>query len=243
MKFTYDAYLNMLKMLRNSGYAFIDYHVASKKMGGCILRHDIDMLPTKAEKIGEIENEFGVKSTFFVLLNTSFYNVIYSDTTKQLQRLISLGHEIGLHFDEKQYGDCDSEEAFVNHVHAEANILSEVLGTKITTVSMHRPSPKTLENNYQFDGMVNSYSKLFFEDFKYLSDSRMHWRENAEEIIKSQKFKYLQILTHPFWYEDKEASMHDLLLNFIKNGAQDRYAGVNDNFRDLDSVVKKDEIR
>ena len=61
-----------------------------------------------------------------------------------------------------------------------------------------------LENEVSFPSMINSYSSKFFKEFKYLSDSRMHWRENVEAVIKSHDYHRLHILTHAFWYAKSE---------------------------------------
>ena len=38
-------------------------------------------------------------------------------------------------------------------------------------------------------GMINGYGKVYFKEFKYLSDSRRWWREPVEEIIESGQYK------------------------------------------------------
>ena len=108
---------------------------------------------------------------------------------------------------------------------------------------MHRPSKKFLEMNLEIPEMINSYQKEFFENFKYVSDSRMNWRENIKEIINSNKYEKLHILTHPFWYEDKEDTMKNKLKKFLENSIIDRYYALDDNLKDLESVISKEEIK
>lgn len=108
---------------------------------------------------------------------------------------------------------------------------------------MHRPSKWVLESDLQFEKILNTYSQEFFKNFKYVSDSRMHWREDVMEIIKEENFQRLHILTHPFWYADKDEAMKEKLLHFIKKAEFERYRSLKDNFRDLDEVIEEEEVR
>jgi hypothetical protein len=112
----------------------------------------------------------------------------------------------------------------------------------VSVVSMHRPSKSVLETDITIPGVINSYGQIFFKEFKYISDSRHNWREDAGTIISSKQYKRLHILTHPFWYTEKKMSCRDKLFAFISSGNLSRYCNVNDNFRDLDEFVKREEI-
>ena len=164
MEFTYTAYRELLDFLRQGGYAFTDYHDYQSYPRCVILRHDIDNSLPQALRLAEIEAEEGVKSTWFVLLRTDFYNPASAASQRILRRLGELGHEIGLHFDEMayasesgigSYASSSTEELIVR----EAGILADICGCPITTVSMHRPSKVTLEADLQIPGMVNSYGQ------------------------------------------------------------------------------------
>ena len=124
----------------------------------------------------------------------------------------------------------------------EAGILSDIIGAEITTVSMHRPSQKTLEANYEIPGMINSYSKTFFNDFKYLSDSRRQWREPVLDIIKSGQYDRLHILTHAIWYNEVEEDIHDTIKKFVTSANQERYFQEKENIKDIESILDISEI-
>lgn len=160
---------------------------------------------------------------------------------KDINTILEYGHDIGLHFDEKSYSKkYISEHGIESIITNEANLLSEILkGYSVKSVSMHRPSKETLNADYKFDSLVNSYSKEFFNDFKYLSDSRMTWRENVEQVIKNKKYNRIQILTHPFWYKLKEKSRKEIIEEFLNSSISDRYNILNDNITDLDIILKE----
>lgn len=247
MEFTYDAYRSLLYLLRTRGYVFTDYHRYAENARCVILRHDIDQSLKDAVRLAELEAEEDVHSTWFVLLRTDFYNPASAASQQALRRIRSLGHEIGLHFDEMAYsvergtGTCASSsvEELICH---EAGILADICGCPVTTVSMHRPSKATLEADLRIPGMVNSYGQTFFHDFKYLSDSRRRWREPVEEIIRGGEYDRLHILTHAFWYHDTPRSAAETIADFVRIAPHERYLGMRDNIRDLEAVLREEEI-
>ena len=238
MEFTYKAYEGLVNLIRDEGYDFKGYHDFDEKPS-VIMRHDIDLDVKKAYELSLFEDKLGLKSTYFALLNTDFYNLASNTCKDLLKDMIARGHEVGLHFDEARYAGLDSYEAIVER---EAGVLAEILETPVKAVSMHRPSEKALTGDWKFEGIVNSYSSLFFKEFKYLSDSRMNWRENPENAIKSGEFKHIQIVTHPFWYGESQGEFKALLLKFAKAGGSERYDALCDNIKDFETVIKKEEI-
>ena len=239
MEFTYKGYRNLVKTLVDNGYQIADYHDWKHYPKCAILRHDIDNSIEKALKLAKVEYELGVKSTYFVLLSSDFYNPASKQSLKGLQQLRDYGHEIGLHYDEQAYDEnVDVSTAIVN----EARVMSDILCTPITTVSMHRPSEKSLSADYVFPGLVNTYSSVFFKGFKYLSDSRKHWREPVLDIIKSGQYDRLQILTHAIWYDEVEEDIHDTIKRFVTSANKERYYQESENIKDIQSILDISEI-
>lgn len=242
MKFTYEAYKNMILNLKENNYEIVDYKNYKKRDKVVILRHDIDTSLEKALEMVELENKLNVSAIYFVLLSTDFYNVASKKSLEIIKEIIKLGGTIGLHFDEQKY-QVETKEDLIKYVKYEADILSKIIGKKIEIVSMHRPSKKFLEMNLEIPEMINSYQKEFFEDFKYVSDSRMNWREDVEEITSSNKYKKLHILTHPFWYEEKENTMKNKLERFLIKAILERYGSLDDNIRDFQDIIPKNFIK
>lgn len=176
-----------------------------------------------------------------ILLSTEFYNIFSKKSYKILKEIKDLRHDIGLHFDEKRY-EINSLKDLEYWVKKEVSCLESLIDCSIYVVSMHRPSKWILENDIRFERIINSYSKTFFEEFKYLSDSRMYWREDVIRIIENQQYNKLHILTHPFWYSDKEETMKEKLINFINNSKMERYYNIKDNLRNIEEVLKVSEI-
>lgn len=237
MKFTYEAYRGLLALLREQGYAFRDYHNYEDAPRCVILRHDIDTNLNQALKLAELEAEEGVRSTWFVLLRTDFYNVASKAGQAALRCIQALGHEIGLHFDEVAYVPALGQDEVVQNIIKECGLLSALLETHVSTVSMHRPLRATLDADYQIPGIVNSYGKTFFHDFKYLSDSRRRWREPVLDIIRSGNYDRLHILTHAFWYHETEKDITQTVGAFIRSANRERYRHMAENITDIGSIL------
>ena len=248
MKFTYDSYENLLATIHNCGYTFTDYERYANHASPCILRHDIDNDMEKCMEMAQLENDVSqrlgvpVVATYFVLLNTNFYNLFSSENRNRLKQLITMGHKIGLHFDEKQYDIGGDDVILVEKILEELSFLTGLCGKPIDAVSMHRPSKDLIERNVQIPGAVNSYSHTFFKEFKYFSDSRMHWREDVIAGVQSGVYDRLHVLTHPFWYEHDDHSAKESLWAFLKKTQIRYYDWFNDNFRSLDEFIKRDEV-
>jgi len=241
MKFTYSAYEQLIDSLKSKGYVFCDYLNYSQFDRTVILRHDIDMDIGRAVDLAEIEHKMGVKSTYYVLISSDFYNAFSKKNIKLLQYIKNMGHEIGLHFDEEKY---EKEASILDAIEREINILEQFLGDKVLSVSMHRPSPKTLSSNYVIRSgeVVNSYSTEFFENFKYISDSRRNWREDVLEVVQTGEYNRLHILTHPIWYSQEEKTAKEVLKDLCSQKVYQCYDSLDNNIRELGKILAKEDL-
>lgn len=247
-EFTYDWYERLINLIHDSNYTITNYHEYMKYDKPCILRHDVDMDIIKAAEFASFESKFlsgdGYKgSTYFVLLCCDFYNIFSKNSLEAAYKILSLGNEIGLHFDETKYHVNDDKKQLAEFIEEELHILGQALGTTVRAVSMHRPSKFTLESNVLLKNAVNSYSHEFFKDFKYISDSRMHWREDVCSIVKNCESNKLHILTHPFWYNIFNESTKQKIQSFIHRANIERYEDFSNNFRDLDEFVRLEDVQ
>lgn len=239
MPFTYGAYGEMLRILKERGYGFCGYEDWEGVEKPVILRHDIDFDLAAALGMAELEAREGVGSTYFALLRTDFYNPFERRNAERLRRIADLGHDIGLHFDETQYDKAEDMPAAIER---EADILGSLLDLSVRCVSMHRPSSASLEADWNVPGIVNSYSKVFFQGFEYASDSRRNWRKPVLDLIRSGGCPRLHILTHPFWYGEEEISLKEKLDRFAGRARVDRMTLLDRNFSDLDAVLDPADV-
>lgn len=237
MLFTYESYAGLIDRILKEGYKITSYDQKEKTAHSVILRHDVDFSIEKAQRIAAIENELGVSSSFFFLLSSDFYNVFSSKSMDIINDIAEKGHDIGLHFDEVRYDCADGSSKIVDDILREVDIMSRMMGRNIDRVSMHRPSSNMLESDLIIPGVINTYSRFYYKEYKYLSDSRRVWREPVEKYISEHTYDRLQILVHPFWYNDKEISIAESLSDFVGNARIERYDTLNVNISDLKSII------
>lgn len=242
MIFTYEAYCNMINLLQQKSYPIVGYKEGATMDRCAILRHDVDTSLDKAVELAEVETKIGVKSTYFILLTTDLYNAASLRGQQSVRRILELGHEVGLHFDETLYQDLDLNNMAIA-VKREAEILSHMCKFEITTVSMHRPSRKMLDCDFQVPGLINAYGKTFFRDYKYVSDSRRNWREPVLDVIASDAYPRLHILTHPFWYQTTDSDIGSTVKQFVNNANRERYESLKDNITCLEGIMKENEVQ
>ena len=189
--------------LAKEKYTFINYEDISFDKNFILWRHDVDFSIDYALELAIIENNCNVKSTYFVLLHSDFYNPLENNCTKKIEEIIKLGHSIGLHFDAK-YHEINSVKEVEKKISLEKIFLEHLFNTPIKVFSFHNPSLFELGlENFQYGGCINTYAKIFKEKIAYCSDSNGYWRHNRlYDLIINEKFNFLQILTHPEWWQE-----------------------------------------
>ena len=241
MEFTYGAYQDLLVKIIKAGYEICNYSNYKENSKFVIVRHDVDNDLSLAAKLAAVESSVKVSSTYFVLISSNFYNCFSYESQKAINEIVSCGHDIGLHFDETKY-NCDTFEELKHKIYEESKLLETMCDVKVNAVSMHRPSKRVLEENLELENIENTYGKKFFEDIKYVSDSRMHWGADIESIIKKGEFNKMQLLTHAFWYRGKEHSIDEIIKEFVNSANQSRYMYLNENIRNLSELMSNNEV-
>ena len=241
LEFTYKSYQELIELLKKNNYNVCDYYNYKKYDKCVILRHDVDLSLEKALEMAKFENSLGVYSTYYILLSTNFYNIFSKKYKEIIYNIIKLGHKIGLHFDVRNY-DINNEIELEKYIRYEIEIMEKALEMKIDNVAFHRTLKWCLEGNFHFEGIINSYSYEFFKDFKYVSDSRMNWREPVIDIIESNEYDKLHVLTHAFGFGNSNQSFHDVLLEFCQNSRLLTYDSLSDNMTELEKTLEKSEV-
>lgn len=162
---------------------------------------------------------------------------------KVIEGILDCGCEIGLHFDEVRYPEAVGDVNIIrDKILEEVDIFSKIVGMPVTKFSIHRPSKEILGANLKIPGLINTYSDFFYNEFKYVSDSRHLWREPVEDIIGRKLYNRIQILTHPFWYNRDNISIKEMIKTFVNNANKERYQHMDENISDLHSIMSKEEL-
>lgn len=242
MNFTYKSYINLINLFQGNKYSIIFYDEYNQNNEQLIIRHDIDLDLRKAYEFAKLENHYNIKSTYFVMISSNFYNILNKESLEILLEILKLGHEIGLHFDETQY-KIESENDFFKWVNYEKSILEKAINKKVKVFSSHRPSQFALHHmSFEKNSLINAYSNVYFEKIKYISDSRMKWRENVILLLESKEIKTFQLTIHPFWYSNIEQTIDEKFIDFFLEKENHLYSSLNNNISNFDQILSKRDI-
>ena len=198
--FSLQCYRELLSVFKGANYLFCLYDDIEKRLESSlpfvVLRHDIDISLRAALEVASIEHKFGVQATYFIALNSPFYNAFSCSNASILRQLHQMGHEIALHVDLRTYNN-DYTRAL-----EEVHVLSRFypfVNTQL--VSLH--SPVCLDQGVitSYNELNNVYGPFLKNEMAYISDSTGKWRYGYP--LDSEAFflrKPIQLLTHPIWW-------------------------------------------
>lgn len=201
--FTIDKY-RMLCELAVKKYPIVTYRNIPWGKRFLLWRHDLDLSLNRGLSLAKIEHEFQFKATYFLNPHSEFYNLAEASQYQIIKEIVSLGHDIGLHFDASFFGEIN--EAELNDLVArEADYLSWLFKVRPVAFSFHNPVDTTLTFEADtYGGLLNCYSKRFKKEVPYCSDSNGYWRfRRLHDVLTDATDPCLQVLTHPGWWQDK----------------------------------------
>lgn len=207
--FTYEEYRYILNQVGDK-YSMTDYTgalltILTTDSNIAVLRHDVDVELSKAIKLAEIENELGLVSTFFIMVTSDAYNICSKESRKTINKLIDLGHNLGLHFDPTVYTDSPEHDLELC-AYREKRILEDQFDVEINVLSYHCHYKLLGQIKFETD-MINVSEEPFMTQFKYFADSYGCWRFGHP--LRNEYFtegRSLHLSFHPEWWNDVEIS-------------------------------------
>jgi hypothetical protein len=139
-----------------------------------LLRHDVDSRPQHAKKLGLIENETGLRATYYFRTIKSVFH------PESMQTLQAWGHEIGYHYETLAQADGDMTQAISLFGDELSRMRQHVT---VTSASMHGSPLKPLDNREiwqhtspaDFDLVGEAYLDIDYKRIEYLNDSGRTW--------------------------------------------------------------------
>ena len=229
-RFDYQTYWSIIERLSrtNRPLRFADLTDGFPRTPFFILRHDVDYSPAAALELAHQEASRGVRSTYFLLMNDIYYNLLSPEHATFASRLVEMGHEVGLHYDVKFL------EAFPRHrwhelIRTQATLLGDLSGTRVTAIAMHQPGLNGEDPLRHTRHYMNAYADRFCREMPYFSDSCRAWWHTAWDMLTSgcapPRF---QLALHPInWAEhdrDREtifSSLHHELSCTVRSAGDE----------------------
>lgn len=212
MKF--KNYIHFIKKFKNSGYKFKLFNEKFSRKSTIILRHDVDFDLDYALQMAEIEKKLKVKSTYFFLTGSNFYNLFNVNNLKKILKIKKLGHSISVHFDP----NSTKSDKILSQLKEDKKLFENLFKTKIYIISFHRPPKNYINLNTKINGLNHTYQNKFTKKIKYFADSRNTFRHGNPIYSEAfEKKMNMQILIHPIWWIDTfKKSTTSKLKNFVK---------------------------
>ncbi len=179
MDFTLSKYSALLQGLKDRGYRFVTFEeYCSEDLGsdGCfvILRHDVDLKADNSLATATIEKELGIKASYY------FRVVEQSNKPDIIKGIVSLGHEIGYHYEDMAICAGDKEKA-IAHFKNQLAYFRQYYPVK--TICMHgaprsKYDGRDLWKQYDYHayGIIGEpYFDVDFSKVFYLTDTGRRW--------------------------------------------------------------------
>ena len=229
------SYDNFLKKFIEKGYRFIKFQEHTSTQGELILRHDIDFDVKFAHQASLVETSLGIKSTYFFLLRSDFYNPFSKENFDLIMDIRSRGHDISIHYDPTIYEDFN--EGFAE----EHSFFRSVFNTDVKIISLHRPNDFFLKLDQRIANIEHTYQTRYFKDIKYFADSTGKWRFGSPlDSEEFQKMQSIHLLIHPVWWFLEGKDNLEVLKNCYRKKTGDLKTHFNANsipFREVSDYV------
>lgn len=217
--FTRDAYHGLI-LAAQKNYPFVFYDDFMGRERFVLWRHDVDMSMHAALALARIEAEAGVKATYFLLPGSAFYNLLEPEISGITREIMSLGHEIGLHFDATAHTLAGPEDLSRKLAHAR-RFMEDYCEAPVTAFSFHNPDAAVAGfRDLHYAGMVNAYAACFRDAIAYGSDSNGIWRHRRLADLLAEAPPQLQVLTHPEWWTASPAAPRWKVFDCIEGRAR-----------------------
>lgn len=234
--FTYAEYATLVGGLLadRQNLCFRDFRrpVAAERF--VILRHDVDLCPTRALAMARAEAEAGFHATYFFLLTSPCYNLLSARFLHVPREIAELGHEVGLHYDVTVLEGVRPDRQ-PDLLGQQADALGRITGRAVRSIAMHQPAYSGTDPFRSQATYVNAYEPRFTSQIDYLSDSCGAWRDEAHAVLTGpaeQAPSRIQLLTHPLYWAPQPGTRWDRLAGWIA----DRRHQVDEDVRGLEEI-------
>lgn len=175
--FTLKSYKTLVIALKEGGYTFQTFEeFATSPVQGkiVVMRHDVDELAENALKMARLENELGIRATYF------FRIVKQSNVPEVIWQIADLGHEIGYHYEDPSLAEGDEAKAMASFA---KNLAYFRKYYPVRSVCMHGSSTSKYDNrllwkSHQLSdyGLVGEpYLSVDFNQVFYITDTGYAW--------------------------------------------------------------------
>lgn len=175
--FTLVTYKALLQALQGAGYSFVTMRELCKRGNEkrlCCMRHDVDLKADHSLATAKIEHSLGIKAVYY------FRVIPESNNPDIIREIVSMGHEIGYHYEDMSLFDGDREKAY-GHFCKQLEYFRTYY--PVSTICMHgaptsRYDGRDLWKQYDYKSLgieCEPYLDLDYSHLLYLTDTGRRW--------------------------------------------------------------------
>lgn len=182
--FTLSKYELLLEAIGRNGYSIVpvvEFAEGNHPEKFVILRHDVDNRPWQSLQKASLEHAHGIRSTYY------FRIVEESNYPDVIERIASMGHEIGYHYEDLSLANGEfgkAIELFEKHL----NYFRQFYPVK--TICMHGSPASVWDNRLiwrdykyrDFGILAEPYFDIDFNHTLYLTDTGRRWNGSAVSV-------------------------------------------------------------
>lgn len=199
LSFTLAEYQEILAALLARGISFRGFDALNTTERAVYLRHDVDNELFLLSDMARLEADAGISSTYFLMTQSTAYNLNSVDAKRAITELKDLGHSIGLHYMNEGAEDFSFDE-IVDDLLFQVRIIERIAGDQVKSFSFHQPTQNMLDIELAVPGLVNVYGLKKTHGVFYTSDTNMEWRSGHPLDLVDDGVNHLQVLVHPMWW-------------------------------------------
>ncbi|MBN1472253.1 MAG: hypothetical protein JW925_10770 [Syntrophaceae bacterium] len=172
---------------------FLDFMEKKPKEGKLIiLRHDVDRSPGRAMQLAELENQAGVRGTYYFRIKEAMF------PEDEIKKTAAMGHEIGYHYEDLDVARGDVEKALASF---KRNLESLRKIVPVRTICMHGSPMSRFDNrklwrdhDYRSYGIIGEpYFDIDYNEVMYLTDTGRRWDGDRVSIRDKVRGERLEV--------------------------------------------------
>lgn len=186
MDFTLEKYRELISTLKKEKYSFQTFEEFSRNPNSrvVVLRHDVDRRALNATWLARIEHSLNLKASYY------FRIVPESNDPEVIREIISLGHEVGYHYEDLGLSKGNYSRAYKNYLN---NLEYFRKFYPVSTICMHGSPGSKIDNrniwekyDYKKNGIISEpYFDVDFNNMFYITDTGRAW--NKKSVIVRDK--------------------------------------------------------
>jgi hypothetical protein len=218
MDFTLRIYKQFLHSLLANDYSFqtLENFIQHPNKGKvAILRHDVDRLPGNSLKTALLENELGIRATYF------FRTIPQTFKPQIIKEIAEMGHEVGYHYENLTTCGGDLRLAIDDF---RLNLEKMRKFCPVKTICMHGSPLSKWDNrnlwkryNYRDYGIIaEPYSDVDYSQVFYITDTGRMWNNASSSVrdrVDSGFNIAIQSTSHLIALAEQNALPYQIMIN------------------------------